>query len=541
MKNNILEHFLDAIDVKYTKEFADTLFYEHPHKNNMLGLKQMLDVYGVETVGVSIDSKELKELNFPCILHINGDFIIGLSCATDSITYLQHGKETTVSHDVFKQLWTNKALVIRDTTEAIEPDYREHLRNELISRMKKYGIPIMLTLVVAIGLLNNIEKIDILYTTRIVLSSLGLLVCLMLMEKQLFEESRYGDRVCSLFRHTDCNSVLDGAMAKVLGVSWSEMGLGYFVANILLLSLFPTSSCTVAAINWAAMLYGVWSIYYQWRIAKSWCVLCMITQIIIWTMGIVSIIMYLSEPFAFDIITDSLYCIVFAISILYVHQYAMANAADKKRTRAIQQYRALKVNSDVAKALIEKSEFYETSLNDSSIIFGNHNAAMRVTILSNPHCNPCARMHKKVETLLKQSRNEICVQYIFSSFNEQLEDSSRYLISNYFNNHKDEALSKFALWYTNEKFDYERIIKSNNEQIHTEAVEKEMEKHRIWREKTSLIATPTVLVNGYKLPSEYELIDLAMIANITIKEKNILQDNNGRSTTPLGAELKTAE
>ena len=54
-----------------------------------------------------------------------------------------------------------------------------------------------------------------------------------------------------------------------------------------------------------------------------------------------------------------------------------------------------------------------------------------------------------------------------------------------------------------------------------------MERHREWRNRTSLIETPTILVNGYKLPDEYEIEDLAMIVN-TIKEENVLQDINGK-------------
>ena len=76
--------------------------------------------------------------------------------------------------------------------------------------------------------------------------------------------------------------------------------------------------------------------------------------------------------------------------------------------------------------------------------------------------------------------------------------------------------------------------------IHTEKIEREMEKHKKWRAKTSLIETPTVLLNGHKLPDEYEIEDLVMIVN-TVKEENVLQDINGRSTTPLGAEFQSVE
>lgn len=193
-------------------------------------------------------------------------------------------------------------------------------------------------------------------------------------------------------------------------------------------------------------------------------------------------------------------------------------AAEKGRIQVVQKYRALKANSKVANALIENGECYETSLEDSSILFGNKDAKMRVTILSNPHCNPCARMHKHVENLLRLSGGEICIQYIFSSFNENLEDSNRYLISCYFEYGQDEALSKFADWYLKDKFNYERVVKKNAAHIHTIKIEREMERHREWRNRTSLIETPTILVNSYKLPDEYDIEDLAMIVNNTINE-----------------------
>lgn len=82
----ILENFLDALDISYTKRFTRNMFQEHPHKNNMYGLKKMLDVYGVKTMGVYVDTKDLLELNYPCILHIHGDFVIGLDCKANTVS-----------------------------------------------------------------------------------------------------------------------------------------------------------------------------------------------------------------------------------------------------------------------------------------------------------------------------------------------------------------------------------------------------------------------------------------------------------------------
>ncbi len=538
---NILEYYLDTLDIKYTRHFADALYQEHPHKNNMYGLKRMLDVYGVKSQGIYIEKKDLQDLNYPCILHTNGNFVIGMDYDNGRIKYSNNGKEETVSSDKFKEMWTGHALVVEESTEATEPDYQAHLRDELISMITSFSIPLMLLFACAVGLMTNHLAIGWLGCLRVALSLGGVAVCTLLMEKQVYGNSRYGDRVCNLFHHADCNSVLDGSKAKVLGFSWSEIGMGYFIANILLLSLYPSSSGLVAVANWIAMLYGVWSIYYQWCVAKSWCVMCVIAQALIWTMGAASLASCFMVPFSFSIVNSLLSCIVFAVCIVSVHKFAEAKVIEEERTRALQQYRAIKADGDVAKALIGKSDYYETSIDDSSIIFGNPKAKMRVTIMSNPHCNPCARMHKQLEQLLALNDKDICVQYIFSSFNKELEDSSRYLISCFLDNNIDEALHKFDSWYSHDKYDYKNVVKKSREYMHSGRVETEMEKHRKWREKTALHETPTVLVNGYKLPKEYKLMDLAMIVTDTNKKKNISQDINSRSTTLLGADQLSAE
>ena len=72
---SILQSFLHLAKIKFTKTYLNQLALVHPNKNNMLGLKQMLDVYGIKTEGVKYEDKLLAELVFPCILHISGGFV----------------------------------------------------------------------------------------------------------------------------------------------------------------------------------------------------------------------------------------------------------------------------------------------------------------------------------------------------------------------------------------------------------------------------------------------------------------------------------
>ncbi|MDR3218672.1 MAG: DsbA family protein, partial [Dysgonamonadaceae bacterium] len=50
-------------------------------------------------------------------------------------------------------------------------------------------------------------------------------------------------------------------------------------------------------------------------------------------------------------------------------------------------------------------------------------------------------------------------------------------------------------------------------------IETEFQKHEAWKAKTQLRATPTVLVNGYKLPENYKIEDLRYITEFTIDVK----------------------
>ena len=60
MKNgqNVFVAYLDLLKVKYTEDFSNRYFNEHPHKYNLLGISKMLSDYRVENDGARIADKE---------------------------------------------------------------------------------------------------------------------------------------------------------------------------------------------------------------------------------------------------------------------------------------------------------------------------------------------------------------------------------------------------------------------------------------------------------------------------------------------------
>ena len=529
---NLLEQYLDALEVRHTRWFADKLYNEHPHRDNMYGLKRMLDVYGVKMLGVHFKDKDPAALTFPCILHVPNDFVIGMDYAQGKVICLSHGKQTAMALEKFKEVWTGNALVVGETTDAAEPGFRKNQSAQLLSWCKAMAIPAILFLMCLVGVVQNAPDYTWFHLAGILFSLSGVAVCSLLLQKQLFGKSRYGDKVCTLFYHAGCNSILDGEHAKFMGMSWSEIGMGYFVAGVLLLSLCPSFAGCVAAVCWLAMGYGVWSVYYQWRVAHSWCVLCVMVQALVWMMGVAAMVWCAGHPLRLGFTSCALSCSVFALCIMVSHQGASLFVSGKERTQAKQQYDALKANRLVARALIEDSQYYEVTLEDSSLLFGNPEAGMRITILSNPFCNPCAKAHEQVERLLDLCGDDLCVQYVLTYFNPELEGGCRYLLSCYDAQDMAATRKAFAGWYAKDKYNYKELVRQNADKLHTAEMDKEMERHRAWRKKTGFTATPTILVNGYALPTLYSISGLSMIAGVEVPShpdamKIVDIDNNG--------------
>jgi hypothetical protein len=68
-------------------------------------------------------------------------------------------------------------------------------------------------------------------------------------------------------------------------ISWSEIGLFYFVGGFISLLVAGEQAASILLIlawmNVAALPYTIFSIYYQWGVAKQWCILCLTTQVLL--------------------------------------------------------------------------------------------------------------------------------------------------------------------------------------------------------------------------------------------------------------------
>ena len=131
-------------------------------------------------------------------------------------------------------------------------------------------------------------------------------------------------------------------------------------------------------------------------------------------------------------------------------------------------------------------------------------------VLTNPHCEPCAKMHYRLNNLLSKTGDKYCLQYVFSSFEESLSVSNKMLIAAFFKYGSVDVMKVYDDWFTNGKYRKEEFFLQKGLLVDS-IVENEFVNHEEWIRKNQLRTTPTVLINGYMLPFQYKIEDLEFL------------------------------
>ncbi|MDR1883474.1 MAG: thioredoxin domain-containing protein [Prevotella sp.] len=518
---NVFVAFLRLLHVKHTKAFSNKYYNEHPHKYNLFGLSRMLSDYGIGTKGIRATDKEnaLQELDVPFVAHTGGDFVVVFKITPEKVYYLWQGKEVVNDITEFLEAWSGAVLLAEADGNSTELGYKENRKKELAVRIQKYLLLFATGLLAGLScFLNHIGESPGL-TFSLIINLTGIYTCWLLVLKQLNIHSEYADKICSLFKQGDCNNVLESKAAKLGGIiGWSEIGLGYFISNTLIILLQPALFSYLVLINICALPYSVWSVWYQKFKAKQWCPLCLTVQLLLCMVFLTNLVFDTVHLPLFQIEDILLTGAVFLIPPLTINLLLPNFSQSRKTERITQEFNALKTAEDVFEAFLKKQTRYDADKHVSKILFGNPESKILITVLTNPHCSPCARMHMRVEQLLRETNNSVCVQYVFSSFNRKLESSARFLIAAYFTYSGEKVKDIYREWFKEGTINREEFFRRHT-CVKNEKTEQELQSHTRWKEETRLRTTPAVLVNGYKLPDNYKIEDLKYFTDLNVDIK----------------------
>ena len=114
--------------------------------------------------------------------------------------------------------------------------------------------------------------------------------------------------------------------------------------------------------------------------------------------------------------------------------------------------------------------------------------------------------HDRLVQLVKLNP-KVNIQYIYSSFSKELDDSCLFCIALYQQRSQEEAEELLEEWYKYGKYQYKDFITKNGIDIHRPEVLVEYSKHVSWKKSIGISATPTIIFDGHELPDYYEVED----------------------------------
>ncbi|MES2268098.1 MAG: cysteine peptidase family C39 domain-containing protein [Bacteroidota bacterium] len=514
--DSVLIELIKLINPQITADEVTNELNIHPDYPNLLALNDVLNNFGIEAGAYRIDNDELQNVPLPFIAHTKkagSEFLLVTALNQHKATVTdQNRKNYTLTLDELKVIFNNVVLAVESTGQPIttaKPGLKLNTEDNRLT----LGIGLLAFAVVA----GIISFAPVFTSWQTVLATLfktaGVAVSILLLIQSIDRNNPLVQTLCGGGGKTNCNAILSSKAANVFdGLSWSEVGFFYFTGTWLAL-LFGGGNLALlqalAVLNIISLPYTVYSIYYQARVAKQWCIFCCMVQALLW-LEFIPLVSSLNAPFQIlsgKALLGLAICLAMPAATWLLLKPLFLNTQQARSLK--NQLRNFKYNSELFNSLLKEQPKYAMPASDWSIVLGNVEAGNVITMVSNPYCPPCATTHQVLDEWLNRNP-DIQLRLVFTAHNKDEDIKTpvtRHLMA--LNDLPDKSRVKNALhdWYEQKHKDYNAWAKAHPVTL-DETKYYRLEKQQEWCNLAEIRATPTLLVNGHRLPDAYRIQDI---------------------------------
>jgi uncharacterized membrane protein len=519
-------NYLRLLGAKVNNATVNETLQNHPDWPSLLCVSDSLSKWRIPNAAGRIDKDEIDQLPLPFLAPVEkvGPFVVVKEITETEVGYFPHGyKRYTVAkkEDFFKD-WGGVYLIAESNENSGEDigQFRKGKRHARIRALIQ-GSLLLLLLFASIQIfrtrINNLTPVQLwsVYLQFFIFMA-GLAVTLLLLWYEVDDNNPLLQKVCTGLAKTNCRAVLNSAGARLFNwISWSEVGFIYFSGGLLLLLFSPGSLAGAMAVSgWLSLLavpYPVFSVWYQWKVAKQWCLLCLGVQFLLVIAAVNTIaggLLHTGSDNPFELLFGAAVCFLLPALIWAFGKPFLFRMQKARRT--YRDYLQIKFNEEIFDTLLKKQMPMKMPVDGLGIDIGNAGATNTLVKICNPYCGPCSRAHRQIEELLEQHGN-LRVKIIFTVSNDDNDRGAipaRHLMA--LAAMGDESLTKQALddWYLAETKDYN--VFANKYPLNGELAKQGpgLEAMSSWCREMKVAATPTIFFNGYRLPSAFNIDEI---------------------------------
>lgn len=518
--SNVVYNLTNELNIPVTKTSIFMELEKHPQQFSLLAINDVLNTFQINNVACQVEIGDLNNDLCPFISHISrneGEFVLVKQIVANIVIISsENAKKEILSLEIFNKYFTGSILVADDERVVEESDYKRKKQKEMIDKFRK---PFLLSSLLMIVLLYVIQNWTYLasFLVQIALWQFfkiaGFLVSILLLIQNLDANNGFISKICKQGKKTDCNTILSSSASRIIeGLSWSELGFFYFSSTTFILLFYSNSNSVIqilAIMTLCCLPYTVYSLYYQSVIAKKWCILCVTIQALFWSEFFISfhvLLLPLNMPSLYEVWGMLILFILPVTTWVFLKPLLLSS----QHSLSIKnQLNTFKRNADLFNSVLVSKGESNVPGDGFSVVIGSRDPQKTIIIASNPTCLPCAKTHKILDKWLNGDAHlQIRVVYLLSGENRE---GIGYKVARQITalsiTQSDLLSDALHEWYNGNQMDADSwIAKYPAENI--DEAEKLLDKQAEWCSHMKITHTPTIFINGYRLPEPYHLEDI---------------------------------
>lgn len=524
-EDNIEEVVIMAVNDQYddvSKRQLLTRLKEHPNYGSLLSIYDTLSDLDIESV--AIKCKDIK-----LVLLAHSKFIAQVRInESDLFTYIHvskkdrivwynplNHKEENIGINQLGNYYTGYSLIINP--QEISKRHNEEFSHRvdriqnIIDNILLLSLPTYFLISLSWKYVTN--SLSLWSIFFVVLLLIGCMAGGLLLIHEYNEYNPITSNLCHKTQKLNCSAVLQSKGASVWGLSWSVIGTSYFMG--LLMSLLITSFdqgvyVLTSILMFFALPYTLYSLFYQKVVLKQWCPLCLFVQFDIVSLFL---LVQLSRSYvniqlisAYTIITVAGILLISFLLVYFIELYL-------KQLKAKEYYqwnlKRIKYSPSVFQKLLMDEEEIPVSTDGFGLNIGPKDAKFQILKVCSPYCGHCAHAQLSIDKLLAESDN-VNLKVVFTS-NPKYEGYKRTPIDTFLSVYYEGKNIEKTLtdWFESKDNNLERFNKQHPVSEHfTERNNTNAFKMAEFCDRMQITGTPTIYINGHRLPNIYDVDDL---------------------------------
>lgn len=484
----------------------------HPDYPAVLAYSDTLHFFGISNKAVRLGNTELEALPqqfMALLIDFDEQEMLAFVQRKDAgFQYIKNGKLRRLNHAQFEKEWKGVILLVEGQEEPMAATKNEGYKN--------VGILVLGGVLLLAGLLGTY---GLSYATigLVLMNFAGFYLSVLAIKAAMGMNNGRQPLFCTSLPKADCNAVIGSGKGTLLRfVELSDACIVFFSAQLLTLMFFIAAGWTTVfyAYTLAALVLALpvtfYSIYVQIVGEKKWCTICLAITGLLYLQGVV-VWLALAKGIEWGSLWQGFIYMAFFVISLGGWLVIKARLTKYKALRqAHQKAIGFKKNYELFRYLLLQSQPVDMATAQQALVLGNAQAALQITLITNPFCGYCAGAHTILLQLLKSYGDKLCIAIRFNytaALNAEQQRLHRQLINQYQQKGSAAFLEALGQWFAHK--DHAQWNAHFATAIQDEAAINDwLWQQASWNQAQGLNFTPAFVIGPYLYPMAYEREEL---------------------------------